>query len=183
MSVRDRRTKMRTQAYTLIEMVVVCVIVMLAVALVVPRIGGGSKRMGAERALSAFREAYGETAMRARATGKPLALVLQPEEMLFQVVADVVQLDKDWHPALLQAETGAEGKAAILPGAASYPVPEGVEWTELPDFTDGYDGIAYVFYPDGEAMGAEIAWTMFDRSYRLIMDSVLGKATILEEEK
>ena len=171
------------RAYTLIEMVVVCVIVMLAVALVVPRIGGGARRMGAERALSAIREAYSETAMRARATGKPLALVLQPEEKLFQVQGDVVKLDKDWHPALLSPETGTEGKAAILPGASSYSVPDAVEWTELPEYTDGYEGIAYVFYPDGEAMGPEIAWKMFGRSYRLIMDSVLGKATILEEEQ
>lgn len=164
-------------------MIVVCVIVMLAMALVIPRIGGSSKRMAAEQALSAFREAFGETAMRSRATGKSLALVLDPEGKEFHVSELTDKLDKDWHPPVLQPSVGASGNAAILPGAASYPVPDGVEWSELPEFTDGYDGILYTFHPDGEASGPELAWEMHGRSYRLIIDSVLGKATILEEEK
>ncbi len=165
----------------MIEMIVVCVIIMLVVALVAPRVGGGGRRMAAEQALSAIREAYGETAMRARATGKPMVLVLNPGQKSFQVSSLTQSLDKDWHPGVLAPLTGTEGKGAILPGANSYDVPDGVEWTELPENTDGYDGIAYFFYPDGEAAGPEVAWNMHGRSYRLIMDSVLGKATILEE--
>lgn len=167
--------------YTMIEMIVVLVIIMLVVTLVAPRVGGGGRRMAAEQALSEFREAYGETAMRARATGKPLVLVLNPGQKSFSVTTLSQPLDKDWHPAVLAPLTGNSGKGGVLPGASSYPVPEGVEWTELPENTDGYDGIAYFFYPDGEAAGPEVAWNMHGRSYRLIMDSVLGKATILEE--
>ncbi|MGN0867348.1 MAG: type II secretion system protein [Oligosphaeraceae bacterium] len=167
--------------YTLVEMVVVTVILMLAVALVGPRLGGGGRRMAAEQALTEFRQAFGETAMRSRTTGTPLALTLLPEQGIFRVSSVANPLDRDWHPQGLDPLVGADAPGAILPGAQSYPVPKGVEWEELPDSQEE-EGVVFRFYPDGEACGPEIAWAMQGRHYRLILDSVLGKATILEIE-
>ncbi len=169
--------------YTMVEMVVVTVILMLAVALVGPRLGGGGRRMAAEQALSEFRQAFGEAAMRSRTTGRPLALVLLPEQGIFRVDAVSESLDRDWHPQGLEPLVGQGEQGAILPGAGFYPVPKGVEWEELPDSQEGDgEGIVFRFYPDGEASGPEIAWKMQGRHYRLVVDSVLGKATILEIE-
>lgn len=171
---------LRRSAYTLIEMVVVCVIMMLVIALVAPRVGGTSRRMSAEQALTAFRTAFGECAMRARTTGEPLALLLQPDKRVFRVQAVADVLDKDWHPSRMQPLTGADGQGGIISGAQSYPVPEGVEWGDLPDYDDEHDGILYTFYPDGEAAGPELSWSMFGRDYALAVDSVLGRVAILE---
>ena len=68
------------KSYTFIEMLVVCVIVLLITALVAPQIGGGTKRMIVENALSNLRGAFNEAALRARAGGKPLALVLDLDQ-------------------------------------------------------------------------------------------------------
>ena len=172
-------------AYTLVEMVVVTVILMMALALVLPRLGGGSRRMAAEQALSELRAAFGETAMRARTTGRPLDLTLFPQEGLFRVTPSGETLDRDWHPQGLPPLTGEDGRGGILPGTDSYPVPKGVEWTELPEETEASSqgGILFRFFPDGEACGPPLAWRMHGRNYRLVMDSVLGKATILEMEE
>ncbi len=173
----------KARPYTLVEMVVVTVILMLAVALVGPRLGGGGRRMAAEQALTEFRQAFGETAMRSRTTGRPLELTLLPEQGIFQVTTVTNPLDQDWHPQGLEPLGGQEGQGRLLPGASSYPVPKGVEWEELPESPEGEgEGVVFRFYPDGEACGPEIAWTMQGRHYRLILDSVLGKATILERE-
>lgn len=170
----------RRRRYTFVEMLVVCVIVVLATALVLPRVTIGSKRMVVENALSELRGVFVETGMRARAGGKPLSLVLLPNEMRFTVSERLNELDRDWHPPVLEPLN--DGAAAILPGAEEYPVPADVEWTELPEIPFGEDGIVYRFFPDGEASGPVVAFDIKGRHFRLVVDSVLGKATVLEEE-
>ena len=170
----------RNRPYTLLEMIVVCAIVMLVVALVTPRLGGGGLRMAAESALSEIRGAFQQTATRARITGQPYQMTLLPEEGVFQVAPLENPLDQDWHPATLSPLTGESGRGAIVQLVDSYQVPDGVEWTELPDGEEDSGRILFRFFPDGEATGPELAWKMHGRSYRLVMDSVQGKATILE---
>ncbi len=170
----------QNRPYTLLEMIVVCAIVMLVVALVVPRLGGGGLRMAAESALSEIRGAFQQTAARARITGQPYQMALLPEEGVFQVAPLENPLDRDWHPATLPPLTGESGRGAIVQVIDSYQLPDGIEWTELPDGEEDSGRILFRFFPDGEATGPELAWKMHGRSYRLIMDSVQGKATILE---
>ena len=174
---------MHRRFYTFIEMLVVCVIVLLITALVAPRLGGGTKRMIVENALSNLRGAFNEAAMRARASGMPLALVLDPDQGQLLVQNLTNPLDHDWHAPVLQPLTGANGQGGILPGATTYEVSKDIIWTELPE-GDAEDSrqVTFRFFPDGEASGPSLAFEVQDRKFILVIDSVLGKATILEEE-
>ena len=173
---------MRRSTFTFIEILVVCVIVMLITALVIPRIGGGTRRIAVESALSNLRGAFTETAMRARASGKPLALVLDVAQNQFTVHPWNNHLNHDWHAPTLPPLAGANGQGGILPGAQSYEVPKDITWTELPEGNYG-DGqfFAFCFFPDGEASGPQMRFEVQGWKYLLVVDSVLGKVTILEE--
>ena len=174
---------MHRGSYTFIEMLVVCVIVLLITALVAPRLGGGTKRMIVENALSNLRGAFTEAAMRARASGQPLALVLDLQEDQFLVRNLQNPLDHEWHAPILPPLNGPDGKSGILPGATSYEVSKDITWTDLPaGDAENSQQITFQFFPDGEASGPELNFEIQDRKFILIIDSVLGKAPILEEE-
>ena len=165
----------RCGSYTFVEMLAVCAIVALVTALVIPGVTTGSRRIVTEQALSEVRRAFSETAMRARATGRPFALALLPESGEFLVREFDNQLDFEWQ---LPVVTGVDG--GVLDGDVSYAVPSSVEWFDLPD-GDGENGeITFFFFPDGEAAGPALDFELKGSHYRLVIDSVLGKATILE---
>lgn len=163
-------------------MLVVAVIVALAAALVVPRIVQSSRRMTVENALSALRAAFSETGVRARASGQALTLTLDPEGRRFRVAKMGGRMDRDWRPAPLASRTPQreDGTAAgsVLPSATEYQVPEAVEWTDLPENADG-GGIVFCFYPDGEASGPQLGFAVRSERFRIIIDSVLGRGTIV----
>ena len=170
--------------YTFIEMLVVCGIVVLVSALVIPRIRTSSKRMTVESALSQLRAAFGETALRARVGGKALSLVLIEEEKRFEVREYTNELDRSWHPPRTRAVEGEEEetprRGGALSGESSYEVPGDVEWTDLPAVEGDEDGVVFAFFPDGEAAGPPLEFTVADRHFRLVVDSVLGRVTILD---
>lgn len=173
---------MPRNSFTFIEILVVCVIVMLITALIIPRIGGGGRRIAVESALSNLRGAFTETAMRARAGGQPLALVLDVHQNQFTVLPWNNPLDHDWHAPVLPPLTGPNGQGGILPGAPSYEIPKDITWTELPEgnYGDGQQ-FTFCFFPDGEASGPQMRFEVHGWKYLLVVDSVLGKVTILEE--
>lgn len=168
--------------YTFIEMLVVAVIVALAAALVTPRIVTSSRRMTVENALSSLRTAFSETAMRARACGQPFTLTLDLDGNCFRVKQSSERLDCDWRPAPLALRSGErdDGSVAgnVLTTVAEYAIPDAVEWRDLPD--DAYDGkCVFRFYPDGEASGPQLAFEVRSERFLIIIDSVLGKGTIV----
>lgn len=176
----------RIPSYTFIEMLIVAVIVTLAGAVVVPRIVVSTRRMTVESALSALRTPFAETAQRARAGGQTMTLTLNVEDGKFLVGKGVTGLDHDWRPAPLpMARVDANGEeqkaAAILGAAAEYAVPETLEWTDLPDRADG-ESVVFTFFPDGEAAGPQLGFAIRNERYRLIVDSVLGRGTIVFDE-
>ena len=168
-------TDCRRLNYTFVEMLAVCAIVALVTALVIPRVTTGSRRIVTEQALSEVRRAFSETAMRSRASGRALALALLPESGEFQVREFENPLDFEWR---LPVETGADG--GVLEGDAVYYVPGAVEWFDLPDGDEEDGAITFYFFPEGEAAGPELDFELKGTHYRLVIDSVLGKATILE---
>ena len=171
---------MSRKSYTFIEMLVVCVIVLLITALVAPQIGGGTKRMIVENALSNLRGAFNEAALRARAGGKPLALVLDLDQNQLLVRPFQFSLDHEWRAPVQPPRTGENH--GIISGAESYDIPKDIQWVDLPEGDEnGSRQFTFCFYPDGEASGPELKFEIKERYFALIIDSVLGKATILEE--
>ena len=162
------------RGYTFVEMLAVCAVVALVTGLVIPRVTTGSRRIVSERALSQLRRAFSETGMRARATGASLELVLLPEAGIFQVEEFSGNLEQEWQ---LPLQTGSQG--GVLAGESFYEVPGEVEWLELPE-ADEDGGIRFFFFPDGEAAGPEVDFMLKGVHYRLVIDSVLGRATIFE---
>ena len=121
--------------------------------------------------------------MRARAGGKALALVLIEDEKRFEVREYHNELDRSWHPPrTVSSEEGEEEapRRGVLGGESSYEVPSDVEWTDLPAAEGDEDGIVFAFFPDGEAAGPPLEFTVADRHFRLVVDSVLGRVTILD---
>ena len=164
-------------------MLVVCVIVLLITALIIPRIGGGTRRIAVESTLSKLRGAFTETAMRARAGGRPLALVLDVAQHQFTVQPWENPLDRDWRAPVLPPLTGTDGQGGILPGTPSYEIPKDIVWTEWPEMGIGGEAQQFIFcfFPDGEASGPQMRFEVQGWKYRLVVDSVLGKVAILEE--
>jgi len=173
-----------SRSFTFIELLVVCVIVGLLSALVVPRVGGASRRMVVEQAISELRGAFGQTAMRARASGRPLMLVLDAEGKTLSVSPQEENLTHDWRPAPLarNASAGDEGapRGGILAGEDSYEVAEAIEWIDLPETSMDASGIVFSFYPDGGAAGPDLRFALAGGEYLLHVDAVTGRTTIVE---
>ena len=174
---------MTRHPFTFIELLVVCVVIGLLSALVVPRIGGASRRMVAEQALLELHGAFGQTALRARAGGRPLMLVLEPEEgRAFSVQPLTESLTHDWRPpALVSESVGEEApKTGIFAAEDTYKVADAIEWIDLPEVPDDAPGIVFSFYPDGAAAGPELRFTLAGGEYLLRVDAITGQATIAE---
>lgn len=172
-------TGCRRRSFTFVETLVVCAIVALVAAVVIPRSIRSSRRMTVENALSVLRGAFVECAMRSRASGEALVLRLQPQERLITVTKGAMPLQREWRPPAANI-TVAPG-TGILPGRERYELPEVITWTALPgDYP--LEGIEFAFYPDGEATGPTLDFQVLGTNYRLVIDSVIGKATILEME-
>jgi len=185
------RQGMVRRYFTFIELLAICVIIGLLSAMVLPRINGSSRRMVVEQALSNLRGAFSQTAVASRASGEPLALVLNPEGSAFTVMALENSLERDWRPPRLAKkanhsaeEGGDEGEDStsqgILSGAASYDVPSEVEWVDLPEIEGDQPGIVFCFFPDGGASGPELHFMLAKVEYGLAVDAVTGKVDIWE---
>ena len=179
-------------SFTFIELLAICVIVGLLSAMVLPRIGGTSRRVVVEQTLSNLRGAFAQTALSARASGEPLALVLSPDGESFSVMPLQNDLDRDWRPPHLAkgakriSEDGEEDDGTsqgILAGESSYDVPSEVEWTDLPEVDADQPGIIFCFFPDGGASGPELHFTLAKVEYGLSVDAVTGKIDIWEGQR
>ena len=173
---------MTRHPFTFIELLVVCVIIGLLSALVVPRVGGASRRMVVERTLSELRGAFGQTAMRARASGRPLMLVLDAEEKTLSVSPLEENLTHDWRPPSLAMDSTDEEvpKTGILAAEDSYKVADAIEWIDLPETPMDASGIAFNFYPDGGAAGPELRFALAGGEYLLKVDALTGRTDIFE---
>jgi len=188
-----RLSSLQRHGYTFVEMLVVSAIVALVGALVIPKISATSRRMTVESSLSALRGAFNECAMRARAGGKALQLVLDAEGKSFTVRESSNELDHDWRPSVLSIKGGGEEESesgevhsaskGILGGESTYEVPADIVWEELPESNDDEGGYVFSFFPDGEAAGPELAFSLKGERYRIIVDRVIGRATVVFDER
>jgi prepilin-type N-terminal cleavage/methylation domain-containing protein len=184
-----RRRIAAGNGFTLLEILLVLTILSLVLAVVLPRIGRLPKRLTVERACSAVRLAVVEAGMRARASGTPMKLVLEPEENVFLATPLPATAIGGRSPTARLGGTGVEGRAVereggghILSTQSRYAIPAGVVWSldrgDGTAMTDEEGRPVYAFYPNGEATGPRAVFTVAGRRFELDVDRLTGKPTI-----
>jgi len=173
--------KHASRPFTLIEILIVLVIAGLVMSLALPAMLQKSDRTAVESALTEIRNAIGETGMRARATGKALALTLDEENHCFAVSEYTEQLDRSWTPPSQNLEDG-EGRApSFIKAKPSYPLADDIQWV-LDNGALNDDGeMVLVLFPDGQASARKVSFSIRNRSFLLDVDRITGDPVILEE--
>jgi type II secretory pathway pseudopilin PulG len=158
----------------------VVALVSLITALAAPKVTKVSRRMIVESSLTDIRRAISETAMRACATGQSLTLTLEQEASTFRVRRTQTLPANNWLPSQAQS---AESKAGtIIAGADSYALNKNIEW-QLGDSGFGStDNVEYAFFPDGQASGPPLRFTIRNRQFQLDVDRLTGNPLIQELE-
>jgi len=179
-------TRSRHNAYTMVEMLIVTLIVAMLFAVIMPRATKTPKRMAAEQALTEIRRAMLDAASRARATGVPWIVAVHSEDSsscleLSQAVD--ANLSRDWRPAMPSAVEEAEQRNKLLANFSTYELPSTLEWTNLDNAIAEYgDDCRYVFYQDGQAGGPDLEFTVGGRRFVLSVDKLGGQPRITEKE-
>lgn len=168
--------------FTLFELIVVAVIMSLITAIAIPQIAKVPRRMERESALTDIRNAFVETAMRARATGSALELVLDIDNCKFIVQNIESDLDniKDWTPPQQLSEEAKANISVALSSKDSYSFPSSIEW--LPEETglDTAEDISFRFYEDGQASGLPLRFRVAAGLFELDVDKLSGDPLIQE---
>lgn len=172
--------------FTLVELIVVLTIVGLALALVAPRVGRLPAGLRLRAAADELRAAFRDAGTRARATGTPVRLVLDPEAGLLRLeelgAAPLAEVgaDLDAAPAPAEAEGPADGDATRrYRGPRQYRLPRGVQWEE-----EGGGALdeapVFLFQPDGEAAGPTLELSAGPRVLRLSVDRLTGRPLLVD---
>ena len=184
--------------FSMLEIVVVLVILGLVLALALPRIGRLPRRLVIERALSTLRSAFRDAGMKARATGKPVGLVLDVEKGVLRL-EDVPGFASPGVSAPSPADTSAaedeeadgdEGAQAPKPAGflarlGDYRLPADLKWDEF-EAAEAAEGDgdakepAFSFFPGGEASGQPLTFAIRGHRFRLDVDRLTGRPLIEE---
>ena len=171
------------RAFTFFEMLIVAVILAIVTAVVAPSLTKYPQRLATESALTGIRTAIDETSMRARATGKPLQLVLNIEGASFDVQDFSSELEsvKGWSPPLKRPLETEQTLNVAISQNSSYPLSGMIEWH--PEESDlGIDEeISFAFFEDGQASGKTLHFNIGKQSYVLDVDKLTGAPLISEQ--
>ena len=169
--------------FTLIEALIVGVIVMIVAAVTMPMLSRIPHRIEVEGALTGIRQAFTETAMRARATGVPLSLTLDTERGVWLVD----RLDEElpaaavqWTPSVPADEDRETARFRALSSRTDYELSSGIEW--LTDDSESEE-VTFLFFEDGQAAGTPIRFGLGGMLYELRVDALSGDALIEEVER
>ncbi|MBQ7652624.1 MAG: type II secretion system protein, partial [Victivallales bacterium] len=143
------------RAFTFFEMLIVAVILATVTAVVAPSLSKSPRRLAVENALTGIRNAIDETSMRARATGKPLQLVLNIDTAAFEVKEYSSELEsvKGWTPPLKQSEETERTMGVAISQNSSYSLSGMIEWHPEETGLDIGEEISFAFFEDGQASG------------------------------
>ncbi len=150
----------------------------LLLGVVAPRIGKTSSRLLTEAALTELRQAFQETAMRARATGQPMQLLLDPDTSTLTVSVLPGNLSREWVPSVNQEEDSPTN--GILGDNSSFSLSKDIEWQPEEANINQDNEIVFSFFPDGEAGGAALRFSLKGINYELEVDRITGHAVIWE---
>ncbi len=170
------------RAFTFFEMLIVAVIIAISTAVVAPSLSKYPRRLGVERALTEIRNAIDETSMRARATGKPLQLVLNIDESSFEVQEYSSDLEsvKGWVPPLKMSEETETVQNVAISQNSSYSLSNNIEWHPEETGLDNSEEIFFAFFEDGQATGKTLYFNIGKQGYVLDVDKLTGAPLISE---
>ncbi len=160
------------RTFTLMELLIVAIILALTSAFALPRLLAYPHRIMVENALTDIRTAFSETAMRSRATGIPLSLLLDLENNCFQVEECPRLAANDWEPPM--EDEAMENARNALQIKSSYPLSGQMEW-----LSDGEE-VQFLFFPDGQAVGSAAQFQIGAQQFQFDVDRLSGNALIME---
>jgi len=170
-----------TRRYTLIEIVVVLAIIALALSLMLPKTGRVPRRVVRRSTLSTVRVAFRDASLKARASATPVRLVLDAEKEAFRLDELPTQIEGAPVGTLTpRDDPGASDGPGFLSRLSEYPFDFDVDWhlEDLP--ADVGNQLAYAFFPDGEATGPTVEFTVVGTRYRLDVDRLTGRPLLAE---
>ena len=172
------RASRRKALFSLLEVVVVLAVLSLILAVALPRLGRVPSRLTVENAHSRIRSALREAGLRARASGRPLRLVLDADGNAFRV---------DRPPAPADTLGGADppreadggGSSIVVRRLARYELPGSVSWyPETALLNSDEDAPFFAFFPDGEATGTPVEFAVAGRRFVLDVERLTGHPVI-----
>ncbi|MBT7166863.1 MAG: type II secretion system protein [Victivallales bacterium] len=169
------------RGFTLIEMLVVLVILVILLGTVLPRVLRMPKRVQIETAHTRILSALRDCAMQAVASGRTVRVRLAPEGRSFLVTRSDLEEDvlSDSELPEDRNREPRDGSSLVLPNKPIYAIPKGVSW-ELDD--DEEQSPLFVFHPDGGASGPDLVFVVVKRRFLLHVDRLTGRPDILEVE-
>ena len=169
------------RGFTLIEMLVVLVILVILLGTVLPRVLRMPKRVQIETAHTRILSALRDCAMQAVASGRTVRVRLAPEGRSFLVTRSDLEEDvlSDSELPEDRNREPRDGSSLVLPNKPIYAIPKGVSW-ELDD--DAEQSPLFVFHPDGGASGPDLVFVVVKRRFLLHVDRLTGRPDILEVE-
>ncbi len=174
-------SRLSYRAFTMLEVLVVTLVAGMLFAIMLPRISAAPKRIVVEKALSGIRQAFSETAARSRASGRAFRLILNPDSSTMSVSLLPDCLSREWRPPL--PESGREGAPpAFLAVRESYELSKELEWEFSDQVYDSEGRIVFSFFPDGQAGGPSLKFTIKNRKFQLHVDNITGRPDLVELE-
>ena len=172
----------RKRAFTFFEMMVVAAILLLVSLLALPRLSRIPQRISRENALSCIRNAMTEAAIRARANGKPVELLLDFDGSQFtiQEISGTMENIKGWVPDVPKSEEVEQQHSFIVSENNSFPFHGAIEWQPEETGLDPNEPISFAFFEDGHASGQPIRFFIGNIHYQLAVDKLTGDALIEE---
>jgi type II secretory pathway pseudopilin PulG len=177
---REKR-RLSCRSFTMLEVLVVTLLVGMLFAVILPRVSVAPKRIVVENALSGIRQAFSETGARARANGRAFRLTLDPDSSTLAVSPLPDTLSREWQPPLPVVEDKAK-KPSFLAIKDSYELSGDLEWQLDQQVYDHEGKIIFSFFPDGQAGGPNLEFSIKKRRFVLRVDNVTGRPDIVEVE-
>ncbi len=166
LSAGNRRSIRDRAAFTMLELLVVLVVIGLFMALVTPRIGRMPRGLMVKSMLGRIDASFRDAAMRARARGSYVQLVLDPGANCFRIQ------DSNGMPG----SSGAENDG-LLGEAGVYAMPAGTEWQMGIGDNESY---SFLFFPGGEASGPQVEVVIGEMRFFIGVDCLTGKPVVTE---
>lgn len=177
----------RVNPFTLIEILIVLAIIAIGLALVGSRIGIIPSRVVVRKAKTDLETAFSEARMRARTTGQPTVLNLEVNENRLRL-QDLKRTNayENW--------LNASGSDQTMPSTTSdemseesfqqsYNLEQDIEWDLRNQRAFSKENLDFFFYPDGDATGPEVIFTLRGYIFRLAVARLTGKTRIIELER